>query len=121
VFAALLREADLDPDRQQHTPPALNEDQNFYGRSDSLQRSVLPALEQFIAAADAFITLTARAAETASPPRTTDRAFPRCRRAGSPRQLRVVERGRPRARCAIAKAHRLLPSTERARSLSVTA
>ena len=63
VFAALLREADLDR-IVSSTRTALNEDPNFYGRSDSLQRNVPPALDRFAKAADAFIELTAHAAFT---------------------------------------------------------
>jgi signal transduction histidine kinase len=57
VYAALLKEADLDR-VMTSTKTALNEDVNFYGRSESLQRNIPPALDEFAAVADEFIRMT---------------------------------------------------------------
>jgi signal transduction histidine kinase/DNA-binding response OmpR family regulator/HPt (histidine-containing phosphotransfer) domain-containing protein len=61
VYAALLQESDLDRVIGS-TRTAINEDQNFYGTSESLQRMVPAALDQFTHAAAGFIELTRRLA-----------------------------------------------------------
>lgn len=59
VYAALLKEADLDR-IVGSTQTALNEDANFYGTSESLHRRLTTALQEFSAAAEAFIRLAVR-------------------------------------------------------------
>jgi methyl-accepting chemotaxis protein len=61
VYAALLRQADLDRVNAS-VRTALLEDPNFYGTSPGLQRHVPPALEASAKAAEAFIGLTTRLA-----------------------------------------------------------
>jgi methyl-accepting chemotaxis protein len=61
VYAALLRQADLDR-VSASVRTALLEDANFYGTSHGLQRHVPPALESSARAAEAFIGLTTRLA-----------------------------------------------------------
>jgi len=46
VYAALLKEADLDR-TVSSAQTALNEDANFYGTSESLHRRIPPALQEF--------------------------------------------------------------------------
>jgi len=66
VYAALLKEADLDRViGSTHT--ALNEDANFYGTSESLHRRVPPVLQEFTAAAETFIEMTSRLSRTDGP------------------------------------------------------
>ena len=59
IYATLLKEADLDRIRGS-VQTSLNEDENFYGISPTLQARVPPLLKQFSKAADAFIALTNR-------------------------------------------------------------
>src|SRR5262245_621640 len=66
VHAALLKEADL-ARVVNSTQTALNEDQNFYGASDSLQRRLPAALEEFNQAAQQFIELTVHLSEAEQP------------------------------------------------------
>jgi len=61
VHGALLKEADLDR-VVASTQTALNEDPNFYGRSESLQRNLPPLLAEYTAATTAFIELIQRIA-----------------------------------------------------------
>lgn len=70
VYAALLRESDLDR-VSGSTMTALTEDANFYGASPSLQRRVPPVLTEFSAAAENFIALVSRMSETNRPTITT--------------------------------------------------
>jgi signal transduction histidine kinase len=72
VAAALLREIDLDR-VVTSTRTALNEDQNFYGRSESLQRNIPPLLAEFANAADTFIAAIAALDETDHSAETLDR------------------------------------------------
>ena len=62
VYAALLKESDLDR-VVGSTHTALNEDQNFYGTSESLQRTLPSALVEFTRTSESFIELTRRLAE----------------------------------------------------------
>ena len=57
INATLLKEADLDRIRGS-VQTALNEDPNFYGISPSFQARVPPALREYIASAETFISLT---------------------------------------------------------------
>lgn len=57
VYAALLKEADMDR-IVTSTRTALNEDVNFYGISESLQRNIPPSLDEFSAATGEFIRMT---------------------------------------------------------------
>ncbi len=57
VYAALLKLSDLDRILGS-TQTALNEDSNFYGVSESLQKRVRPALAEFQNKAEAFIEVT---------------------------------------------------------------
>ena len=66
VFAALLRESDLDR-VVGSTRAALTEDVNFYGTSPSLQRRVPPALKEFSSAAENFIGLVSQLGEAGRP------------------------------------------------------
>jgi PAS domain S-box-containing protein len=59
IYGTLLKEADLDRIRGS-VQTALNEDENFYGISPTLQARVPPLLKQYIEAAEAFIELTDR-------------------------------------------------------------
>ena len=59
IYATLLKEADLDRIRGS-VQTALNEDENFYGISPSLQARVPPLLKQYSEATAAFIELTNR-------------------------------------------------------------
>ena len=61
VFAAMLRDDDLKR-IVGSTRTALNEDPNFYGHSESLRLNVLPALDRFMDATEAFIQMTTQAA-----------------------------------------------------------
>lgn len=63
IYATLLKEADLDRIRRS-LQTALNEDENFYGTSPSLQLRVRPALEAYAAAAQALIQFTDRLVQT---------------------------------------------------------
>jgi len=63
VHAALLKEADLDRVTS-NAQTALNEDDNFYGRSESLQRNMAPALSEYEAATSAFIELIQKVADS---------------------------------------------------------
>lgn len=56
VAASLLQQADLDRVLGS-TQTALNEDQNFYGTMDSLQKNIPPALESYVAANKKFISM----------------------------------------------------------------
>jgi len=71
VYCAFLKEADLDR-VVASAQTALNEDLNFYGRSESLQRNVPPALQELNAATEQFIALNRRLAASA----TNDMAVP---------------------------------------------
>ncbi len=66
VFAALLKESDLDR-AVSSTKTALTEDVNFYGVSPSLQRRVPPVLQEFSAASENFIGLVSQLSETGRP------------------------------------------------------
>jgi PAS domain S-box-containing protein len=66
VYAALLKEADLDR-IVSSTQTALNEDANFYGTSESLRRRIPPALQEFTSAAEKFIQQASRLGETERP------------------------------------------------------
>jgi PAS domain S-box-containing protein len=66
VDVAMLKEADLDRILAS-ARTALNEDQNFYGTSDSLQRRLPAALDQFATATNSFIKLTDRLADSTTP------------------------------------------------------
>jgi PAS domain S-box-containing protein len=68
VAASLLKQADLDRVLSS-VRTSLNEDRNFNGRSESLQRSIPPILDEFSAATEAFIqmTLTLSRADSVSP------------------------------------------------------
>ncbi len=66
VDAAMLQEADLDRILAS-ARTALNEDHNFNGTSDSLQRELPPALEKFNAAATSFIAMANSLAESNTP------------------------------------------------------
>src|SRR5260221_4509516 len=59
IHATLLKEADLDR-ISGSVQTALNEDENFYGRSATLQSRVPPALKEYAIAAEAFISLNNR-------------------------------------------------------------
>jgi methyl-accepting chemotaxis protein len=64
--AALLKEADIDRvagDAQ----TSLNEDPNFYGTSESLQRKLPPAVKDYVEASEAFRALVARIATEDAP------------------------------------------------------
>ena len=63
VYAALLKQSDLDRINVS-TQTALNEDQNFYGVSERLQKNLPPALQTSTAALEAFIGLTQQLAQT---------------------------------------------------------
>jgi PAS domain S-box-containing protein len=65
VSSAMLQSADLDRVLSS-AGTALNEDQNFYDPSPSLQRRLPPALKEFKAAAKSFISLTSRLADSKS-------------------------------------------------------
>jgi methyl-accepting chemotaxis protein len=59
VYAALLQESDLDRvSGSVHT--ALNEDANFYGTSESLQRKMPPGVDAYATATRAFVEMTLR-------------------------------------------------------------
>lgn len=70
VYAALLRESDLDRVNDS-TRTALTEDANFYGTSETLQRRVPPLLKEFSEASDTFIRLVSKLSETDHPAVTT--------------------------------------------------
>jgi PAS domain S-box-containing protein len=59
IHTTLLKEADLDR-ISGSVQTALNEDENFYGRSATLQARVPPALKEYAIAAEAFISLNTR-------------------------------------------------------------
>jgi methyl-accepting chemotaxis protein len=63
VYAAQLKEADFDRVNGS-TQTSLNEDQNFYGVSATLQHNVPPALEAYSDATQAFVGLLTRVAES---------------------------------------------------------
>jgi PAS domain S-box-containing protein len=71
AYTAMLQEADLDRVLTS-ARTALNEDQNCYGLSESLQRELPPALEEFAGASKSFITLTARLADEEKPGVSTE-------------------------------------------------
>jgi methyl-accepting chemotaxis protein len=81
VQMALLKEADVDR-ATADIQTALNEDQNFYGVSETLQRDLPPAVKDYAAANQALLDLTAKlispSGETPASPeeyaRTADRA-----------------------------------------------
>src|SRR5207248_2102313 len=54
------------------TRAALNEDANFYGRSESLQRNVPPMLKEFSSATDAFIRMTAALSQADDAPEAAE-------------------------------------------------
>jgi PAS domain S-box-containing protein len=66
AYTAMLQEADLGRVLTS-ARTALNEDQNCYGPSESLQRMLPAALDKFADASRPFIALTARLADTEKP------------------------------------------------------
>ena len=66
VFAALVRESDLDRINAD-VQTALNEDANFYGRSDSLQSGLPPALKSYENAVLELLNLLAATSTGSSP------------------------------------------------------
>src|SRR5579862_3846368 len=62
VHAALLREADVERVKSD-MQTSLQEDQNFYGTSESFQRDIPPALQDYAAASGAFVELLDRIAD----------------------------------------------------------
>jgi len=69
VYAALLKEADLDRVTAS-TQTALNEDANFYGVSESMRRSLPPALASFSAVSEKFLTMLGHLTENERAPVT---------------------------------------------------
>src|SRR5262249_53350656 len=67
VYAAMLKEADLDR-IVASTHYSLNEDQNFYGTSQSLQERVPPVLEHLATTSQAFIDAVTGVAEAQAAP-----------------------------------------------------
>jgi methyl-accepting chemotaxis protein len=62
IAAALLKESDVDRIAAD-VDTALNEDANFGGKSEPLQRTLRPAFESYAVAATAFIEMTKKAAD----------------------------------------------------------
>src|SRR5678816_3729633 len=63
IYAALLKEADVDRLRNS-VQTALTEDPNNYGTSDSLQRNLPTALNDYASANEAFVALLNRMADS---------------------------------------------------------
>jgi len=69
IAAALLREADLDR-TMGDIQTSLNEDQNFYGISPTLQRNLPPAGQEYSKATEALIDLMRRTVDASGAPVT---------------------------------------------------
>jgi PAS domain S-box-containing protein len=71
AYAALMKDADLDR-VVASTRTALNEDVNFYGQSESLQRKIPPLLDDFVAATEEFIRMTSALSHSDRAPEVSD-------------------------------------------------
>ena len=67
IAAALLKEADLDRTTGD-IQTSLNEDQNFYGISQSLQRNLPPAAQEYAKATEALIDLMHKTVDASDAP-----------------------------------------------------
>ena len=74
VVAAMLKEADLDR-TMGDIRTSLNEDQNFYGTSQSLQRNLPPASLEYSKATEALLDLMRKTIDAPDTPVPGGRVF----------------------------------------------